>query len=313
MSDTQKIRSILIATDLTQHSVDTIRHAAELAIAASARLHVIHVHEEPSPLSGEPKDILTIQRQVHEKRAELHDLLGEILPPSVALDSVRVEVGPPAGIILREANEVSADLIVLGKHRHRGFADRFIGSIAEAVLRQATVPCLVLSRPLAAPIRQVLVPNDLSEPARAAIGSAISWTNILGQPQEANITVAHVLDPANKTRREGWVEQELRKDLTDSAQVAALAAESDIPIDVKILRGADPADELIREAEESAADLIVLGTHGDRVLVRALLGSVSSEMVRRAPAPVMIVPPPNRIEGERSSAGPARFRMPASV
>jgi nucleotide-binding universal stress UspA family protein len=50
-----------------------------------------------------------------------------------------------------------------------------------------------------------------------------------------------------------------------------------------------PADVIVQEAEESRADLIVVGTHGHNFVERAVLGSVSTAVVHRAPCDVLVV------------------------
>jgi len=50
-----------------------------------------------------------------------------------------------------------------------------------------------------------------------------------------------------------------------------------------------PADVIVQEAQESKADLIVVGTHGHNAVERAVLGSVSTEVVHHAPCDVLIV------------------------
>ena len=56
-------------------------------------------------------------------------------------------------------------------------------------------------------------------------------------------------------------------------------------------REGDPASETVRVAQETGADLIVMGTHGRTGFQRLVLGSVAETVLRRAPCPVLTVPP----------------------
>ncbi len=58
------------------------------------------------------------------------------------------------------------------------------------------------------------------------------------------------------------------------------------------LEEGEPVTEILRVARESAADLIVMGTHGRTGLARLLMGSVADQVVRRAPCPVVTVKMP---------------------
>jgi nucleotide-binding universal stress UspA family protein len=93
----------------------------------------------------------------------------------------------------------------------------------------------------------------------------------------------------------------------------------------KVVRHGHAAEEIIREAEASAADLIVLGSHGRSAVARFLLGSVAEQVARHAPCPVLLVrgaedgPKLRRVilgvDGSDAAAGAAewlrRFPLPS--
>ncbi|PAV14373.1 universal stress protein [Methanosarcina spelaei] len=70
--------------------------------------------------------------------------------------------------------------------------------------------------------------------------------------------------------------------------VKGLGEKKGIDVESIVLEG-DPADELIRYAEENGMDLIVMGTLGRTGIERLLLGSVAGNVVRHSKVPVMVV------------------------
>jgi nucleotide-binding universal stress UspA family protein len=70
--------------------------------------------------------------------------------------------------------------------------------------------------------------------------------------------------------------------------VKGLGEKKGIDVEAIVLEG-DPADELIRYAEENGMDLIVMGTLGRTGIERLLLGSVAGNVVRNSKIPVMVV------------------------
>jgi nucleotide-binding universal stress UspA family protein len=70
----------------------------------------------------------------------------------------------------------------------------------------------------------------------------------------------------------------------------------------------DPAEEILRAAEEEGADLIVMGTHGRGGLSRLLMGSVAEAVMRKALCPVLTVRGPIPAEGapEAVAAAPTQ-------
>jgi nucleotide-binding universal stress UspA family protein len=85
------------------------------------------------------------------------------------------------------------------------------------------------------------------------------------------------LDAAAKAH----AEKALAKAL-DAAREAGIAAEP-------ILRRGEAAHEVCAVAEELAADLVVVGSHGWNALQRLVLGSVSARVLHEAPCPVLVV------------------------
>jgi nucleotide-binding universal stress UspA family protein len=74
-------------------------------------------------------------------------------------------------------------------------------------------------------------------------------------------------------------------------RVLALTSGVGVPIQSRLIQTGkqDPSSAILEEAKRSAADLIVLGTHGRTGLRRLLLGSVAEGVVRHAPVPVLLV------------------------
>jgi len=290
MTSPTPVRSILVATDLSPTSEAAVRSAADLAIASSAQLHVVHGYDEAWAISGDNRDLMTMQRQIHDKRGALLDLLDRLLPAGVALGSTRVEAGSPADIIVDEAARVEADIVVLGAHRNRGIADRYLGSTAERVIGRVKVPCLVVNGPLNLPLGKIIVPTDFSAPARGAIVAAFRIGEVVCPEGSCEVTLAHVVDGAGDSDTDSWREQEITRELRGAARDARAEAGSAMQYDAAVLTDDSPGDALLRLAQGSGAGLIVMGTHGDSILVRALLSSVSSDLVRRSTIPMLLVP-----------------------
>jgi nucleotide-binding universal stress UspA family protein len=109
--------------------------------------------------------------------------------------------------------------------------------------------------------------------ARLAVVSSAQLSRLARDPSGA----ARPIDPAELEERE-------------SALAAARAFVADQGMEADFVEGTgDPADVLVQEAEESGADLIVVGTRGLNVAQRWLIGSVSTKVVQHAPCDVLVV------------------------
>lgn len=137
---------ILSPVDFSETSTHALQTAIELASQLNADLHLVHVYQFPAFSIPEadlatPVDI-SIQKD-YEKRLEqqLEDIHKKYSDSKVKIDSTLVE-GVPYIEIVRTANDLKADLIVLGTHGRTGIAHMLLGSVAERVVRTSKIPVL---------------------------------------------------------------------------------------------------------------------------------------------------------------------------
>jgi universal stress protein A len=144
----------------------------------------------------------------------------------------------------------------------------------------------------ARPVRRILVPTDFSDTADLALGVALDFARAFG----ARIDIAHVSAPAmvlpppidvvslpalfpdSSGKLEEAVQARVQR-----VRAAGLEAEE------TNLQG-NAAAEIVRHAQESGTDLIVMGTHGRSGLAHAVMGSVAERVVHKAHCPVLVVP-----------------------
>jgi nucleotide-binding universal stress UspA family protein len=303
-----EIRRILATTDFSPASDRPLEAAAALAAHCGAVLHLVHVVDAAAGGPAElgvptPFRIAHEHRVVDAGRAAAEQTARLRLPVPV---TVSVAVGPPAREILRCARQAGADLIVLGPHRARRLGDRLLGSTAERVVRGAHVPCLVATAPLRLPVRSVVAPVDLAEPAFRAVRCAMDWAAAFGAPADVtglpttDVRVLHVV-PALRSGAVRLRSAHIDPDAGLAGSDPALAAPraDDVELRQQVLWGDDPAEAITRYAQDERADLIVLGTHGRSMLGRAVLGSTAAQVLRRADCPVLLVPPALWLDARR--------------
>jgi nucleotide-binding universal stress UspA family protein len=153
-------KTILYATDLTQNAAHAFRHAVGIARCHQARIFILHVLPEMEPavlnyvstVMGE--DRLADMELAHkaevtdEIRKRLHEFAKVELadrPEDVErIAGIEIHHGNPAAEILKAADRLSADLIVLGSHGKGALKYAFLGNVAEKVLRKTLRPVVVV-------------------------------------------------------------------------------------------------------------------------------------------------------------------------
>ena len=144
------VKRILWATDLSPTSEGAGRYVLPLAEMFSAEVFLLHVvsaaqlvgaPDMPVPLPGEwlEAELAARDRDLASREKEIE--------ATGATARRKVTVGAPAATILAEAEAERADLIVMGTHGRRGLPHVLLGSVAEAVIRKAPCPVLVVQTP----------------------------------------------------------------------------------------------------------------------------------------------------------------------
>jgi nucleotide-binding universal stress UspA family protein len=137
-------------------------------------------------------------------------------------------------------------------------------------------------------VKKILFPTDFSHFGNEGLKLATS----LARDNDATLFIVHVQEP---TTAYGGGEmyyglsepnthklQEMLKDIVPD--------DPTVSYEHRLITG-DPATALVRFAKDEDIDLIVMGTHGRRGVMRMLMGSVAEVVVRRAPCPVLTFKP----------------------
>ena len=298
-----KIERILCPTDLSEFSDRALRRAFALARWFDARLTALHVIPGTSWAAGADyfalsADLIRAQRADAER--ELSRSLEPLLAEGVPIET-RIREGDPARAIRAEAEALAADLLVMGTHGRSGFERLFLGSVAEKLLRTAPCPVLTVGREqppalAGALFRRILCAADLTKASERTLSLGLS----LAEENLAHVTFLHVVEGAALDDTDM---APLRTALVDRAMEqlmrAAGSAGSFCEVSVRVETGS-AWRQIVRVAEETHAEVVVLGAHAHRGFSRLLLGSTANQVVRHAPCPVLTVR--ETLASERSDA-----------
>ncbi|MGB9985534.1 universal stress protein [Salarchaeum japonicum] len=137
---------ILVATDGSEPARAAVRHAVGLAAETGATLYALYVVDtETSWLAVSKADVKQTLRDVGERAGDqvLADVESRASDRGVTVEAVLRE-GVPDEEILVYADELDADLVVLGTHGRDGVSRRLLGSTTERVARDAGMPVLTV-------------------------------------------------------------------------------------------------------------------------------------------------------------------------
>ncbi|HEX6070448.1 MAG TPA: universal stress protein [Longimicrobiaceae bacterium] len=289
-----RLRRIVTGVDFHDASWEAalwaMRHFAP--VAEHDLIHVVDLPDLPGPLrslGGQREQVRVAARQAGQRRLEeLRDLAS---CPSVG---VHVSGGKPGQEILRLAEEVDADLIIVGEQGPRHGIAALLGSTAERVLLHSSTPVLLARKVADSPPRSLLVAIDTTD----AADRVLDWAASLLERFDASATVMNVVDrllladeltglpsgdglrqlekQAKEAMRE-WLEEKVRSSGLPEGRVQTMVTVG------------DPSYEIIAEAQKLSAELVLIGSRRGDVARTPLVGRIVNKVVRSAPCSVLVV------------------------
>lgn len=145
----KELKTILFGADFTDNSVAAFDYALTLARLSGAQLHVLHVIGEladwrRSMIQPESFELMEKEVEIHAVK-EMKAFCGKHL--TGVPHSSEVVLGVPFQLIIKRAEEIKADLIVIGTHGHMPLENVLMGSTAERVVRRSKIPVLTVRAP----------------------------------------------------------------------------------------------------------------------------------------------------------------------
>lgn len=141
--------TILVPIDFSDFNRKVINKAIEHAKLVNGKLYLIHVATldlgvivSETGFTYLPELEETVLNDEAEKMKELKALVEN---EGVACETI-IRQGVPVDIIVQEASDLNADLIVIGSLGHNSLYNMFIGSVASDVIKYSTVPLLVIPK-----------------------------------------------------------------------------------------------------------------------------------------------------------------------
>jgi nucleotide-binding universal stress UspA family protein len=297
-------RSIITPLDGSVFSEHALPLALSIARRTGAGVRLAHVHTPAMALTYPAEYAAfdaTLDIQMRESERAYLDGLAQRLAASwdVPITVALLDGLPVAGVLHDDARAAGSDLVVMTTHGRTGLSRFWMGSVADALARQATIPTLLV-RPREdaldliheQDIKHILIPLDGSRFAEQVLERTIP----LGVAMQAEYTLLHAIDPlvADHTGPPYTVglDEALYEQIQTGAQnhldrVAERLRAQSLRVSTRLVAG-QPANAILTYAREHGVDLIAMATHGRGGISRMVLGSVADKVVRGACAPVLL-------------------------
>jgi len=285
---------ILIGIDFSDSSVETVRWTVSRFPTADIVLfHSIEPLSIPGYLSRALGGGLELMR---EKELDARTNL-ELLAEGIGIEArIEVRLGWAPESLAITAEEVGAELVVVGAHRKRVTPSDELGNTCSAIVRKTQVPVLVWRPVVNDRDKTILAALDLREGSAPVAATGARYAAYFG----ARLLLLHAIPGTlhgylRAVSTAPKVEEAMR-DLENEARRDALARIPDelrdqVPTQVAIVRGRPVVSHILNTAESEAADLIVIGKyHAPGLVARVLLGGITAAVIQNANCSVLTVP-----------------------
>ena len=289
---------ILCPTDFSEISVKAEAYATALAQRYDASLLLLHV-DPPMPMMapyGEiPVDVRLFEEQREQAVRDLAVARDRARAAGVAAETA-VRGGHPAREILAVAEELPADMVVLGTHGRGGVEHLLLGSVAEKIMRKAPCPVLVVppgsGAGADARFSRILCPVDGSESSNDAVSFAVS----LARETDGRLILLHVVEPVPAAGEFGTFDGEEYRRMGEAHAGTVLQAALTPEVREwcrceEVVALGKASERILSTAAEKAADVIVMGVRGRGAIDVLAFGSTTNDVIRRATCPVLAVHP----------------------
>jgi nucleotide-binding universal stress UspA family protein len=296
---------ILVPLDGSDFAEQALGPALALARRSGGEIHLVSAVSSFPLLRPADSDQAETKGWFAEEGPRVEAYLAEVrgriqgdTPEQVV--RIHARVGAPAASIVQRVEEVDINLVVMTTHGRGALGRAWLGSVADAVVRQSPCPVLLL-RPeegtVTLELERILVPLDGSEASARALGEAESLARLWGSelylasviPTPPAIAVPYMIEASAESEA---VRQSLETDYQNYLEEAAAPLrERGLPVETATQRADNVHGGLLELLEKTRAGLLVMSTQGRGGVARLFLGSVANRMVRSSPVPVLVIPP----------------------
>ena len=291
-------KNILIPLDGSNLSEASLGPAAYLAKKLNSQVTLFHVIEEGAPPEIHKERHLT---QPVEANAYLEEVAKRAFPTKIEVKTHvhTAAVSNVAFSIVDHMPDLAYDLIVICTHGHGGVRDLLYGSIAQQVVAMGTIPLLAIkTKNPSFELKKILIPLDPDSIHDASLDvaeglakileaelhllSIIPTLSTLGDEQAA---AGNLMPAATQAYLDLEVE-EVKKDLQNHLEVLH---KREIKANAEVARG-DPAALIVKAAEQSGTDMIILSTHRKAGMGAFWARSVAPNVAKRTKTPLLLIP-----------------------
>lgn len=279
----KKTYQIIIPVDFGEQSLIAVRQSFNMAKLTNSELTLLHV------IDNDLMDVL--QSRIFAKsdlqaqhlagvKQQLDDLAEQIRKESGLTVNTRILEGKIYDAIVDVSAEDDAGLVIMGTMGAVGLKKKILGSNASRVVREAVCPVITIKgKEHRFGIKHILLPLDLTKETKEKVNKAINIARMFG-------SVIHIVTIVESG--DEFITNKLSRQMD---QVSDHIQQSGIECTTEFVEGGDVVDEILKVAERTQSDLIMIMTQQEIGFTELFISSAAQEIINRSEVPVLSIRP----------------------
>jgi nucleotide-binding universal stress UspA family protein len=269
------IRKILAPTDFSPNAAKALDYAIYIANETGAELYVLNTYEVPTATGH----FVPMEGLVREDRLEeLNDLLAALRPKMRNEDKLKglLKEGSSVSAICYQADEIKADLIIMGTQGASGLKKILVGSTTANVLQNTKIPVLAVPYEVGGyALQNITIALDANKlPDPFVLNPAIG----LGRQFKSVFNLVHMVADGQSVN-----------DSTIDENVQDHFKQFDIPYTYFKVQTNDVEGGLLDFARRKNTNLLCVITHQKSWFSRLVFGSVSKQLAMDSTIPLLVL------------------------
>lgn len=273
------MKTIIVATDLSENANNALQYAGALAAYANASITLFNAFQIPVHASNARISAAGVSELLNLSKVQLEKLAMEASEKFGVKVNVKIKLEDLSEGLNELVGSLKADLVVMGMHAN-DWSDRLFGNTTTAIIRSANYPLLVVPPDATfTGLNKILYAFDSSRPTSSVTLSPLSR---VASRFNAEVHIFHVVKPKNATGTEVGSEKKLCPEV-EAALGNVTYSYKDV-VEPVVIQGIE------REVKESGGDLLVMVPHKLNMWESIMNQSTTRSMCLRTNVPLLILP-----------------------
>lgn len=278
-----KTYQIIIPVDFGEQSLIAVRQSFNMVKLTNSELTLLHVID--NDLMGVFQSKIFSKSDLHEQhmagvKQQLEELAAQIRQESGVKVNTRIMEGKIYDAIVDVSAEDDAGLVIMGTMGAVGLKKKILGSNASRVVREAVCPVITIKgKEHRFGIKHILLPLDLTKETKEKVNKAINIARMFG-------SVIHIVTIVESG--DEFITNKLTRQMD---QVSDHIQEAGITCTTEFVEGGDVVDEILKVADKTQSDLIMIMTQQEVGFTDLFISSAAQEVINRSEVPVLSIRP----------------------